>query len=55
MAVHIEPITGQYAHITISGQTHRVYFEHAGQGIDLLCLHTAGSDARQFRALLNDP
>lgn len=29
--------------------------EEAGQGIPLLCLHTAGSDTRQYRALLNDP
>lgn len=54
MAAYIEPITGQYAHIDIGGQTHRIYFEQAGQGIDLLCLHTAGSDGRQYRALLND-
>lgn len=32
-----------------------MYFEEAGEGIPLLCLHTAGSDARQYRALLNDP
>ena len=25
-----------------------------GQGIPLLCLHTAGSDARQYRGLMND-
>jgi pimeloyl-ACP methyl ester carboxylesterase len=55
MPVHIEPITGQYAHIEIEGQTHRIYFEQAGEGIDLLCLHTAGSDGRQYRAILNDP
>ena len=52
---HIEAITGRYAHIDIGGTAHRVYFEEAGQGIPLLCLHTAGSDARQFRAVLNDP
>ena len=50
----IEPIIGRYVHIEIEGRTHRVYFEEAGQGIPLLCLHTAGSDGRQFRALLND-
>ncbi|HKU46739.1 MAG TPA: alpha/beta hydrolase, partial [Burkholderiales bacterium] len=51
----IEPITGRYAHITLDGRPHRIYFEEAGQGIPLLCLHTAGSDARQYRAVLNDP
>jgi len=55
MSVHIEPITGRYAHIDIEGRSHRVYWEEAGQGIPLLCLHTAGADSRQFRALLNDP
>ena len=31
------------------------YVEEAGEGIPLLCLHTAGSDGRQYRGLLNDP
>jgi len=51
----IEPITGRYAHISLEGRPHRIYYEEAGQGIPLLCLHTAGSDGRQWRALLNDP
>ena len=51
----IEGIVGRYAHIEFAGKPHRVYFEEAGQGIPLLCLHTAGSDGRQFRAVLNDP
>jgi pimeloyl-ACP methyl ester carboxylesterase len=46
----IEPITGRYAHIGNA----RIYFEEAGQGIPLVCLHTAGSDGRQYRAVLND-
>ncbi|MEM9138884.1 MAG: alpha/beta hydrolase [Pseudomonadota bacterium] len=52
--MEIEPITGRYARLDIHGRPHRLYWEEAGQGIPLLCLHTAGSDARQFRALLND-
>jgi pimeloyl-ACP methyl ester carboxylesterase len=55
MAARIEPITGRYLHLEIDGRPHRVYFEEAGQGIPLLCLHTAGSDGRQYRAILNDP
>ena len=47
----LEPIVGRYAQI----DNHRIYFEEAGQGIPLLCLHTAGSDGRQYRAVLNDP
>ena len=50
----IEPITGRYLHTTWQGREQRIYFEEAGQGIPLLCLHTAGSDGRQFRALLNN-
>ena len=52
--MRIEPITGRYAHIELEGREHRLYFEEAGQGIPLLCLHTAGSDGRQYRAVLND-
>lgn len=55
MTVQIEPILGRYAHIDIEGTPHRIYWEEAGQGIPLLCLHTAGSDGRQYRAVLNDP
>ena len=50
----IEPITGRYAQMRLDGRAHRIYFEEAGQGIPLLCLHTAGSDGRQYRAVLND-
>jgi hypothetical protein len=34
---------------------HRLYFEEAGYGIPLVCLHMAGADGRQFRHLLADP
>ena len=55
MSVHIEPIVGRYAHIEVAGRMNRIYFEEAGQGIPLLCLHTAGADGRQYRHLLADP
>ena len=32
-----------------------VYCETAGEGRDLLCLHTAGADGRQFHGLMADP
>jgi pimeloyl-ACP methyl ester carboxylesterase len=51
----LEPIVGRYGRIELEGRSHRLYFEEAGEGIPLLCLHTAGSDARQYRAVLNDP
>ena len=54
MNARIEPVTGRYLHLQLEGRDNRVYFEEAGQGIPLVCLHTAGSDGRQFRGLLND-
>ncbi|WP_420391773.1 alpha/beta fold hydrolase [Acuticoccus sp.] len=54
MRASVEPIVGRYVRCDIEGRPHRVYFEEAGEGIPLLCLHTAGSDGRQYRALLND-
>jgi len=53
-ALVIEPVVGRYMRLDLHGQPHRLYWEEAGEGIPLLCLHTAGSDGRQFRALLND-
>ncbi len=50
-----ESTVGGYVHFDIDGLNHRVYFETAGTGQPLLCLHTAGSDTRQFRGLLNSP
>jgi hypothetical protein len=38
--------------VRIMGEDCRVYFEEAGQGIPLVCLHTAGADSRQFRHLI---
>jgi len=54
MKAHIEPILGRYVNLELRGAPHRIYFEEAGEGIPLLCLHTAGSDGRQYRAILND-
>ena len=48
-----ESTVGGYVNFDIGGLNHRVYFETAGTGQPLLCLHTAGSDTRQFRGLLN--
>lgn len=55
MNARLEDVTGRYVHMELDGKPHRLYFEEAGQGIPLICLHTAGSDSRQFRAVLNDP
>ncbi|MEL0004015.1 MAG: alpha/beta hydrolase [Rhodospirillales bacterium] len=50
----LESVTGHYLRLDIKGVPHRVYFEEAGSGPPLICLHTAGSDGRQFRHILND-
>ena len=49
-----EPIVGRYRRLVLDGRPHRVYWEEAGQGIPLVCLHTAGADGRQWRYLMND-
>jgi pimeloyl-ACP methyl ester carboxylesterase len=54
MTATLEPVTGRYVRFELDGRSYRVYFEEAGQGIPLLCLHTAGADSRQFRGLLNE-
>lgn len=50
----IEPIRGSYVHLTIDDDPCRVYFEEAGSGIPLVCMHTAGADSRQYRHILCD-
>src|ERR1700675_4526450 len=54
MSVQFEPIVGRYMHLDLFGRKHRIYVEQAGEGTPLLCLHTAGADGRQYRALMND-
>ena len=49
-----DPITGRYVYFDIAGARNRVYFEEAGLGRPLVCLHTAGADSRQYRHLLCD-
>lgn len=55
MSAMIEAVTGRYLRLDHAGRAHRIYFEEAGEGIPLVCLHTAGSDSRQYRGILNDP
>lgn len=51
----VEPITGQYVRTQLVGKDHRIYVERSGSGTPLVCLHTAGADSRQYRAVQNDP
>jgi pimeloyl-ACP methyl ester carboxylesterase len=50
----LEPIVGRYGEFESQNRKFRLYYEEAGQGIPLICLHTAGSDGRQYRGVLND-
>lgn len=54
MAANFEAAIGRYMAVEIQGRANRIYLETAGQGIPLVCLHTAGADATQYRHLLND-
>ena len=54
MSAKFEPIVGRYMHLELFGRPHRIYVEEAGEGTPLLCLHTAGTDGRQYRGLMND-
>jgi len=47
--------TGRYLYLEVAGREYRVYFEESGQGVPLLLQHTAGSDGKQWRHLLEDP
>ncbi len=49
-----EPIVGRYLNLEAGGVPYRIYVEEAGEGIPLLCLHTAAADTRQYRHLLTD-
>ena len=50
----LDPIVGRYLTLGLNGRAHRIYFEEAGRGIPLLCLHTGGTDTRQYRHLMLD-
>lgn len=50
----VDSAVGRYRYVRIQGVQYRVYYEEAGQGIPLVLQHTAGSDGRQWRHLLED-
>ncbi|MDG4906790.1 alpha/beta hydrolase [Mesorhizobium sp. WSM4898] len=54
MKSSIEPVVGRYVNVTVGNARQRIYFEEAGQGRPVVCLHTAGADTRQWRSVLND-
>lgn len=50
----LEPTIGRYLQLAAAGRSYRVYFEEAGAGIPLLCLHTAGAHSSQYRHIMCD-
>jgi pimeloyl-ACP methyl ester carboxylesterase len=48
-------VAGGYVPVIARGTTYHVFYERTGRGRDLLCLHTAGADGRQFHRLMADP
>jgi pimeloyl-ACP methyl ester carboxylesterase len=50
----IEPIIGRYMYITIQGIEYRIYYEENGQGIPMVCQHSAGSSGLEWRHMLTD-
>jgi pimeloyl-ACP methyl ester carboxylesterase len=48
-------VTGGYLEVRAGGTPFRLYHEAAGEGPVILCLHTAGSDTRQFHRLMAEP
>ncbi len=55
MKARHEDLIGRYMYITYKDIEYRVYYEEAGQGIPIILGHTAGSDGREYRAMMNDP
>jgi pimeloyl-ACP methyl ester carboxylesterase len=45
---------GRYVNVSVDGVQHKVFYFEAGQGIPVLCQHTAGNENRQWRHLLED-
>jgi pimeloyl-ACP methyl ester carboxylesterase len=48
-------VSGRYVRVALETGEAQLYAEQAGEGRDLLFLHTAGSDGRQYHHLLADP
>ena len=45
---------GRYTNVTVGEHRHKVFYFEAGEGIPVLCQHTAGNENRQWRHLLED-
>ncbi len=50
---HDSPV-GRYVHVDLQGESYRIYYEEAGQGIPVLLQHTAGCHGSQWRHLFEE-
>jgi len=50
----LSDVAGRYVMLELDGLPHRVYYEEAGQGIPMLCQHTAGAHGSQWRHVLEN-
>jgi pimeloyl-ACP methyl ester carboxylesterase len=46
--------TGRYTNVIVDGCRHKVFYFEAGEGIPVLCQHTAGNENREWWHLLED-
>ena len=53
-AVEEDQVRGRFHHVTTAAGSSRILVEESGSGQDVLLLHTAGADGRQFHHLMND-
>jgi pimeloyl-ACP methyl ester carboxylesterase len=51
----LSAVSGRYVEVTLSTGDAQLFAEQSGAGRELLLLHTAGSDARQYHHVLADP
>ena len=51
----LSAISGRYVRVALETGDAQLFAEQSGEGRDLLFLHTAGSDSRQYHHLLADP
>ena len=54
MAKH-SPVVGRYVTIDVDGFEYKVFYLRNGNGVPLVCQHTAGCHNHQWRGLLEDP
>lgn len=47
-------ITGRYVNVSVDDANYDIYYEEAGDGQDVIFLHTAGSDSRQYKYILGN-